>query len=71
MVVHNFRNDGKTKAHAAFLGGHKRVEDLLAELAGNARAGIGEPHLDAVAPVTGSAAMVMSSVPPPASLMAS
>ena len=51
MLVHDFRDDGKTQPHAGLLGGHKRIEYLLAEFAGNPRAGVGDPHLDAVAPV--------------------
>ena len=52
MLVHDFRHDGKTEPHAGFLGGHKRIEYLLAEFTGNPRTGVGDPHFDAVAPVT-------------------
>ena len=72
VPVHDFRNDGKAKAHAGFLGGHKRIEDLLAQFAGNARTGVGEPHFDSVASVMHRASGASTrSVPPSSSLMAS
>src|SRR5579864_656517 len=35
MLVHDFRNNGKSQSHAAFLGGEKWIENLFANLGGN------------------------------------
>src|SRR5208337_4099500 len=42
MAVHDLRNNGEAEPYAGLLRGHKRVENLFAQLVGNTRAGVGE-----------------------------
>ena len=52
MLVDNLRNDREPQSNAGLLGGHERIENLLAQFFGNTRPGIGEPHLDALAVIS-------------------
>src|SRR5579875_755846 len=52
MIINDFGDDRKTQADACFLGANERVEDLLAKIFGDARAGIGDFYGDAEEAVT-------------------
>src|SRR5215472_12028388 len=48
VAINNLRNDRQAKSNTSLLGGHKRIENLLAQLLGNAGPRICDTHFNAV-----------------------